>query len=224
MTRTQNSPVADVRGEFVYLYQIEHSGGILRLTNSSAAIVALSETWTAVGGGLVHGPVRETDDRRGQGVILTLSGVDQTIVSAVLTNNFRGFPLLIYLLHFDPDTGAQDTPDLISHGRQNSDFKFHETRDPSSQASGGRVTVTTRISADLAEINQIVSIRCSVDNHQEMIRRSGVASPTDTFFERVTSLMNKPVFWGTDSPTEVGTPTSWLGRMIPRPEPRRRAP
>ncbi len=206
MTRTQNSPVADVRGEFVYLYQIEHSGGILRLTNSSADITALTFTWTAVGGGLVHGPVKETDDRRGQGVVLTMSGVDQTIVAAILNNNFRGFPLLIYLLHFDPDTGVQGTPDLLSHGRQNSDFKVTETRDPDSQASGGVVTVTTRVSADLAEINQVVSVRCSVDSHQEMIRRSGVASPADTFFERVTSLMNKTIFWGTDAPTAVGGP------------------
>ena len=206
MTRTLNSPVADARSEMVYLYQIEHSGGILRLTNASADITALSETWTAVGGGLLHDAVRETDDRRGQGVRLTMSGVDQTIISAILNNNFRGFPILIYLLHFDPDTGVQDTPDLLVHGRQNSDFKVVETRDPDSDFSGGRVTVTTRITSDLAEINQVVSVRSSVASHQEMIRRSGVASPVDTFFERVASLANRTIHWGTDTPVSIGRP------------------
>ncbi len=212
MTRTLNSPVEDVRGEFVYLYQLVHSGGTIRLTNASMTIQALSQTWTAIGGGLVHDVIQETSDRRGQGVKLSLYGVDQTIIAAILSNNFRGHPFQIHLLHFDPDTGVQDTPDLLVEGRQNSDFTIIEDRDPSSQESGGIVNVETRITADMSEINQIMSVQCSIASHEEMLRRSGVVAPDDKFFARVGTLMNVEVVWGEDTVSSRniysgGTPT-----------------
>lgn len=210
MARTLNSPIGVQRGEFVYLYEINHSGGVVRLTNSSADIVALTFTWTAVGGALIHGGAPETTDRKGQSADLSLYGVDQTIISLIQNNNFRGRLLKIYLLHNDPDTGVQDTPDLIFQGRQNSDFKVTEDRSYDSPESGGGVTVTTRISADLSSIDQKVSTRCNVHSHEEMIRRSGVGSPDDKFFERVASLINKDIFWGTDAP-ERNTVTAGTG-------------
>ncbi len=213
MTRTLNSPVDDVRGEFVYLYELVHSGGTVRWTNASVDIVALTFTWTAIGGGLVHGVIQETGERRSQGVELNLYGVDQTLISIVLGNNFRGYPFKIYLLHFDPDTGVQDTPDLLLEGRQNSDFTIVETRDPENAEVGGTVEVTTRITADLAEIDQVVSVRASVASHEEMIRRSGVASPDDKFFERVPTLVGVDISWGEDTVTtdeELSASQLWL--------------
>ena len=208
MTRTLNSPVGLPRGEFVYLYEIVHSGGTLRLTNAPQDIVALSVTWTAAGGTITHGGVPETSDRRGSGIELSLFGVTQTIIAAILANNFRGRPVKIYLLHYDPDTGVQDTPDLLIEGRQNSDFRITETRDPTSTTSGGSVTVKTRISADLTEIDQIISVRCSVESHEEMKRRGGFTGGdiADKFFKRVPSLMGVSIHCGSDViPARVGT-------------------
>ena len=207
MARTINSPVGDVRGELVYLYEINHSGGIIRLTNSSSDIVALTFTWTSVGGSLLHGMVPDLSDRRGQAVELSLYGVDQTVISAIQANQFRGRLIRIYLLHFDPDTGVQDTPDLIFRGRQNGDYEISEDRDPESTVSGGVVTVKTRISADLSAVNIRVSCRANVHSHEEFLRRSGVASPDDKFFERVPTIMSKEIFWGTHNPEPVRPPS-----------------
>jgi hypothetical protein len=183
------------------LYEINYSGGgVLRLTNSSGDITALSQTWTAVGAQLVHGAPEETTDRKAQGVELELYGIDQTITDAIQANNFRGHVLRIYLLHFDETTGAQDTPDLLFVGRQNGEWRVQETRDHSNQESGGAVSVRTRVTADLAQINAKVSTRSNVRSHEEMIRRSGVASPTDLFFFRVKSLANKEIWWGPTNP------------------------
>lgn len=203
MSRTLNSPVADQRGEFVYLYEIEHSGGTIRVTNSNADVVALSQTWIAIGGSLIHSGAPDTSDRRAQGIELSLFGVNQQIIAAIQNNQFRGRPITIYLLHFDPDTGVQDTTDLIFQGRQNGDYRVTESRDHESTSSGGVVTVTTRIGADTAMINRKVSTRCNVNSHEEMIRRSGVASPDDKFFSRVASLEGKPIFWGTPNPEPI---------------------
>lgn len=199
MTRTLNSPVDDVRAEFVYLYELVHSGGVIRLTNASMTITALSETWSALGGRLLHGNIQESTDRRSQGVELTLYGVDQTVISTILSSNFRGHPFKIYILFFDTETGVQNTPDLLTEGRQNSDFTIVENRDPESIESGGSIEVSTRITADLSEIDTIVSIRCSVASHEEMIRRSGVVGPDDKFFSRVGSLVNADIKWGEDT-------------------------
>lgn len=200
MARTLNSPVADQRAEFIYLYEIEHSGGTIRVTNASADVTALAQTWTAIGGLLIHGGVPETPDRKAQAVELRLYGVNQQIISAIQQNQFRGRPLRIYLLHFDPDTGVQDTPDLVHLGRQNDDYRVTESRDDEDTESGGEVVVMTRISADTASINNKVSTRCNVHSHEEMLRRSGVTTPDDKFFARVASLMNKEIYWGEQNP------------------------
>jgi hypothetical protein len=197
--RSLNSPVADQRGEFVYLYEITHSGGTIRVTNSSADISALSQTWTAIGGALLHGAPPETSDRKAQGVQLSLYGVNQQVISAIQSNQFRGQLIKIYLVHFDVDTGVIDTPDLIFQGRQNGDYQISESRDFESTDSGGAVTVSTRVTADTASINNKVSTRCNVPSHQELLRRAGLTA-TDEFFRRVPSLTNQPVFWGGDIP------------------------
>lgn len=209
MVRTLNSPIGDQRAEFAYLYEIHHSGGgsPLRLTNASADVTALTFTWTAVGGRLVHAGAPDTTDQRGQGTDLELYGLDQTIIQQIQNNQFRGQLLRIYLLHWDPDTRVQDTPDLIFLGRQNSDYQITEDRDPDSEGSGGTVTVRTRITADLASVNAKVSTRTNVSSHQEMLRRSGQATPTDTFFERVKAIAGKDIYWGGGAP-ETGR---WVG-------------
>tara|TARA_R110000851_G_scaffold203781_2_gene355679 strand:- start:1313 stop:1972 length:660 start_codon:yes stop_codon:yes gene_type:complete len=204
MARTINSPITDERGEVVYLYEINHSGGVLRYTNSTADVTALTFTWTAIGGAMIHSGATESSDRRSQGVQLRLFGVDQSITSSIQSNQFRGQVIKIYLLHFDPDTGVQDTPDLIFQGRQNSDFRVKETRNFDNPDSGGTVTVTTRVSADLSSINTKVSVRCNVHSHEEMMRRSGVGAPDDKFFIRVSSIMGKNIYWGSFAPETGG--------------------
>lgn len=208
MARTINSPIADQRGEFVYLYEINYGGGgVLRVTNSSADIVALASTWTAVGARLVHEGAPDNRDQRAQGTNLQLYGVDQTITNLIQAQNFRGHMLAIYLCHFEPDTGVIDTPDLVFQGRQNGDWSITETREPGSTESGGTVTVSTRITADLASVNSKVSVRSNVISHEQFIRRSGEAAPDDKFFQRVRGLSNLTIYWGRTGPSRatVGT-------------------
>jgi hypothetical protein len=204
MARTLNSPVSDQIGEFAYLYEISYSGGTVFYTNAGTDITAddadgVSRVWTAVGGSLIHDNAPDTTDVRGQSVKLQLFGVDQSVISLIQNNNFRGRLLRIYLIHWDPVTGTQFAPDLIFQGRQNGDYKISESRNHDSTSGGGVVTVSTRISADLSAINTKQSCRCNVASHQEMLRRSGVVAPDDKFFERVPTIMGKSIVWGADA-------------------------
>ena len=209
--RTLNSEIDAERAEFAFLYEINHSGGVIRMTNASRDVVALGETWTAVGGSLLQGSVPDVSDRKAQGVDLTLFGVSQTIIALIQINQFRGRNILVYLIQADPDTGEFTDPDLIFRGRQNSDYKITETRDPDSPEQGGEVTVKTRISADLSQINSAISCRSNVPSHQEFLRRAGLATD-DEFFSRVITIMNKTIFWGTADPD---IPGRFLGRSGP---------
>ncbi len=197
--RTLNSEVDAERAEYAFLYEINHSGGVIRMTNASRDVVALGETWTAVGGSLLQGSVPDVADRKAQGVDLELFGVSQTIIALIQINQFRGRNVLIYLIFADPDTGVFGTPDLIFRGRQNSDYKVIEDRDFESTESGGTAKVKTRISADLSQINSSISCRSNVPSHQEFLRRAGIATD-DEFFSRVLTIMSKTIFWGTADP------------------------
>lgn len=213
MARSLNSPVGDQVGEFYFLYEIEHSGGAspLRVTNAPGDVTALSQIWTAVGGILFHDGSPETTDRKGQGADLTLWGVDQTIIQQIQNNQFRGRMIRIYLYH------PPNTPDPVFIGRQNDDYRITETRDlESNDQSSGRVEVTTRITADIASINQRVSTRCNVHSHEDFLRRAGVVSPDDKFFERLPAIVDKDIYWG--SPTPEYPRWGFSGDRIDRPE------
>lgn len=200
MTRTLNSSVAQQRHEYAYLYEFEFSGGTLRFTNASFDIDYGGNTYSAVGGLLQHDQISETQDRRAQGVDVKLSGVDQTVISAILTNNFRGREARIWLIHIDPDTGTHETPDLVWRGRMNGEFQIEEDRDEDGEAHS--VTVSTRIVSAMAMLNTVRSVRTNVASHEEMLRRAGQASPTDTFFSRIQTLAGKQVYWGQEAPEE----------------------
>ncbi len=212
MSRVLNTDIAAERLEFTYLYEINHSGGVIRITNASRDIVALGETWTAVGGALLQGPVSDLDDRKAQGVELSLFGVTQTIIAVIQQNQFRGRLVLVYLIAADPDDGVFGDPDLIFRGRQNSDYKITEERDHDSTDSGGSVTVKTRISSDLSQITSKMSCRCSVPSHQEYLRRAGLAT-NDQFFERVLSIASISVYWGTEAPESGETAVAVNGSV-----------
>lgn len=198
MTRTVDATsYADQRAEFVYLYDLEYSDGWLYLTNAAADIDANGVTYSAVGGNLIHEAAQETEDQRSQGVDLTLFGVDQTIISQVLTARFRGYRARIWLYGTNLETAAvEGGPHLIFRGLQLSDYSVTEDR----AEDGGKVEVKTRLSSKLGAVNMRRGVRANPDSHNEMLRRAGVASPSDTAFDRVLTLMNRPIYWGTDAP------------------------
>ena len=146
---------------------------------------------------------------------MELYGVDQTIISIIQTNQFRGHIIKIYVVHFDPDTGVMVTPDLIFRGRQNGDYEISENREGE---HGGTVTVKTRITSDLSAINIRQSCRTNVHSHEEFLRRSGVGSPVDVIFNRVPTIMDKVIFWGQGWHAPITPPGGGGGGFVPDPE------
>lgn len=216
MSRSLNSPVDNERSEYVYLFDIEYSGGTIYLNTGSTDIDYGGNTYVAASGTLIHDSIEETSDRKAQQVRLQLWGVDQSIISTILSENFRGRSVVIRLLHIDPDTGVIGTPDELFIGKQNGDYTVRENRDETGAVTG-TVTVETRIKSAIGSLYNTNSVRSNVLSHQEMLRRAGISPTNDTMFERVPDLVATSISWGVPVPHQsIGGGSSWgLGGRLP---------
>lgn len=179
-------------GEFVHLIQLEFASGTVYLSTGTVDLDWNGETWQAVGGALVIGAVEETGDWKAQGVELRLSGVDQTILSALLTSEFRGREARIYRAHLDSATGDVITdPVLLFQGVQLDPYSAEEERG----RTGNTVSIKTRLSGQIS-VSRSVGVWSNTTVH-------GHYFPGDTFFQHASSLGNKKIYWGSPFPSSV---------------------
>lgn len=195
--------------EFVHLLEIEFSGGNLYLSTGAQNLNWGDQTWEAVGGLLGFGGVQEIFDGKAQGVDIQLSGIDQSLVATLLTNQYRGRRIRIYRAYLNQATGRVIAdPILLCEGLQLSAYTVEEARE---DRLIGTVTISTRVSSYLG-VTRIRGIQTSVIGHQHYY-------PGDTFFQYVPELATKKVYWGTAAPSGVsssgwggGSPRSWPGQ------------
>lgn len=102
------------RAEAIYLIELQFSGGTIRLNTGAQDVSWNGFTWTAVGGAIELDPLSETTDGLGQGLSVKLSGVDQSIIAAFLTNGHRGRVANIWLAHLHTTTNFSDNPELLT--------------------------------------------------------------------------------------------------------------
>lgn len=178
--------------EMVHLLEFDFSSGIVRLNTGAQDVSWNGQTWEAVGGLLEMGGVEETNDARGQGVDVRLSGVEQSILAVLLNNNYRGRPVKIYRGHLNNVTGQFiGDPLLLFQGLQLNPYTVEEERDRGS----GTVRISTRISGYFG-VERVRGIQTNMMSHQHHFAG-------DTFFQHTTSLANTKIYWGTTSPSSV---------------------
>lgn len=165
---------------------------VVGITTPVTGAPLVVRTWEAIGGLLEFGGVEETSDPKGQGVDVKLSGVDQTIISTLLNNNYRGQPVKIWRAWLDSVSGLvlRDLL-LLFGGLQLSSYNVEESQ----ERDGGTVTISTRLMSYLAA-SRARGILASLVSHQHLF-------PGDTFFRHVPGLANSKVYWGTKAPTQI---------------------
>ena len=181
LTAAMKTALAAESGEAFHLFELNFSGGVQRFTDASNDIVHFGNTWTAIGGHLRFDAVQEVPTLRGQGVRMTLDGVDQTVISALLSENYIGRVARIYRGHIASDGTVIVDPAQIFNGLLNSPFEIRE--------DGDTVTVQTFVVSTLTRLRQTRGIRASVASHQQHFS-------TDTFFRHMTAISSRKVFWG----------------------------
>lgn len=200
LTAGMQTEVAAQRGTIVYLIQLESSGGTVRLTTAPLDMAWDGQTWEGIGGALTFGGVEEGPEASAQGVELTLSGVDQTIIAVLLSNNMRGREVRIWLAHLaDAGTIVPD-PLEIFRGFQNSEYTITDSRDPEQP---GTVVVKTRVQSRLSVLGKPTPVRTNEVSHNDMLKRAALATG-DTFFRNVGSIVGGDIRWGMPWPYHIG--------------------
>ncbi len=195
LTAGMVTAAAAAEGDLLHLISLAFSGGTLFVTTAPHDVVFSGDTYVAVGGHLGFDVVQESGDLTGQGVRITLDGVDQTVISPLLAQNYIGRTATVYQAHMDSAGALVADPVLLFEGLLNSSFRVVESRDPD---GGGTVVVTTTVVSPLVSFRQRRGIRATLASHQHHF--SG-----DTFFKHISTISGRKVYWGaTDVSGVVG--------------------
>ncbi len=186
LTASMVTAAQAAEGEVFHLISLAFSGGTIYLTTAPHDITWSGDTYTAVGGHLGFEVVQETTDLTGQGVRLTLDGVDQTIISPLLSQNYIGRVARIYQGHIDSSGDIIADPEEIFNGLLNSAFEIDESRDPE---SSGTVIVRTTIVSPLVSFRQQRGIRMTLASHQHHFSN-------DTIMRHISTISARKVYWG----------------------------
>lgn len=154
------------------------------------------ETFIGSGLALSVSSIEESTDFAGMGVDVSLDGVDQSIITIVLSNQMRGRPMKIWKAWFNDSTGAIiGSPLLVFDGLQNEPYTITSSQNVDEP---GTVTVGTRAITKLTRINFLRAVYSNVKSHNDMIERDG-GTTGDTFFHNVHKLNNRKIQWGSKS-------------------------
>ncbi len=173
-------------GDLLHLISLVFSGGTQFLTTAPHNVVFSGDTYVAVGGHLGFDVVQESGDLTGQGVRVTLDGVDQTVISPLLAQNYIGRTAKVYQAHMDSSGALVSDPVLLFEGLLNSRFSVKESRNPDGT---GTVVVTTTIVSPLVSFRQRRGIRMTLASHQHHF-------PADTIMRHISTISNRQVPWG----------------------------
>lgn len=194
MTSAMQTAVAAERGDVVHLLELDSSTGVLRLSTASQDVAWNGFTWVGSGGVLAIGAVQEVGTADLPGVDLTLSGVDQTIISDLLSSHVRGRSVAIWRAHIDDNGQVVADPLPLFTGYLNEDWTVEEQRDEAGKGLG-TVTLTTLAASRGAILQQNRTLACSNDSLNAMLARAGIATG-DTFFRTVPGIAYQSLVWG----------------------------
>lgn len=189
--------IAQERSERIFLFELEYSGGFIYLTDAPQDISYDGNTYQSAVGVLSWEDIQETEDRRGQGLSIQLSGVSTDIINRMLGEQFRGHAALIRVAAYDPDDGSVLATEKFFRGFQNNEYSLDEKvpDDPSQPAS---VTVSTKLGSRLVRMMDVKAVRMTTRGLQAYHRRIGIDTSTfeDKMFEFIPTLMDKQIRWG----------------------------
>lgn len=188
------------RSSVVHFVEINSSAGALRFNTTAQNVLWNGHTWLGSGAILALGDSQEVAGIDGPAVDLEFSGVDQAVISDILSNDVRGRSVVIYRGHIQDDGTVAADPWPVFAGLLNADWVIEETR--KDEGRSGTVTVKTQ-ALSLGSIGQQTrALTSSTAGHQAMLVRAGLAA-TDTFFRNVPFMAVRIVNWG-DTPSALG--------------------
>jgi hypothetical protein len=139
-----------------------------------------SKTWAGAGNLLSFGSLEETTEVRALGTSITISGLNSSILSAALSEDYQGRNATIWLGTTD-ETGAVIPDPIIVFGGRMDVMTINESAED--------VTLNITIENRLIDFER-TKIRRYTDQDQK------IDYPDDKGFEFVSAIQDKEIVWG----------------------------
>lgn len=148
-------------------------------------LVISSETYTGAGSLLTVSTVEENLELKSNGLSIALSGMDSTIVTYAITENYQNRPITVFMGYVMGGTNEVAGTLTLFKGRMTS-LIINDTPEGA--------TVTIDAENRLVDLDRPSNFRYTKESQNFL--HSG-----DTGFNRVTSLQDKQIIWGKTSET-----------------------
>lgn len=183
MTRTLSSgfltAIQDSELEVFYAIDLDFDTAPIRFWTGFGDKTINSQTYTGTGNLLNIDGLEEASDLSARGTTLTLNGLDSTIITYALTEEYQGRLVTIYL-----GVGSETVEIFSGYMDQ---MQITDTGDSSS--------IKLSVESRLIVLERPVSRRYSEQSHQA-VRASKNLSGDDSFFRWQTKLQDKQIVWG----------------------------
>tara|TARA_R100001440_G_scaffold54406_1_gene74271 strand:- start:35566 stop:36225 length:660 start_codon:yes stop_codon:yes gene_type:complete len=146
-----------------------------------------SETYTGAGTLLAVSGFEETKEMKTNGITVSLSGMDETVLSYALTENFQNRKLIVHLGFLDGGTNEVKGVMNAFTGRMTS-------MNISDDTTGSTVTVNAE--------NRLIDLeKASMLRYNKESQKFVAGGTTDTAFNRVLKLADQEILWGRTTST-----------------------
>ena len=146
-----------------------------------------SETYTGAGTLLAVSGFEETKEMKTNGITVSLSGMDETVLSYALTENFQNRKLIVHFGFLDGGTNEVKGVMNAFTGRMTS-------MNISDDTTGSTVTVNAE--------NRLIDLeKASMLRYNKESQKFVAGGTTDTAFNRVLKLADQEVLWGRTTST-----------------------
>lgn len=198
-------------GARVHLIELDFSGGPLYLTTAPLNILATvpypdgttaSHTFSAIGGTLGIEEIAEGTDIGSQRAKVHFSGVDPTVIAAVLENGATGLTGYLWRAYLTP-SWAIDTVSTLFAGYLNGDWACEDRR-PGDPREPATAEISTELVDSFSDFDQSRGIQTALASHQSVAEHAAVLAGAtsqhrfadDLFTQYVAVMPWKRFQWG----------------------------
>lgn len=186
-----NSTEADKASIYlVVLAEFNFDSGMIRVHDGVGPLTFSSNTYQGIGSYGSFDIIEENTETIARGLKVTLSGVETSLISTVMTEVYQGREATFYLGFLDANMAFVDTPEEIWSGRMDT------------------------MSISFGESSAVITLSCEHRLRKEpMVARytdqdQRLAYSGDRFFDLVTKIPQFKASWG-DKPNSYGDERNW---------------
>lgn len=163
-----------------FFVQATFASSTVYLWTGRGSVTWNGQTWLGVGSMGSISNIEEGSDVQARGIVLTMSGIDPTLLGDVMTEMQQGLPVTVYFALFDATPSLILNPVIAFQGRMDQ---------PTLDVSGETATIQIACESRLMDLNTPAERRYTNEDQQRDY-------PDDLGFEFVNSIQEITIYWG----------------------------